>query len=176
MDFRRADPNYVNFVPKTCADAIDLFTRHRNLGLTADLYPECFVHCARQLPDEELDNFHSFIVNPSGDIAKGGERPTAVDAQLEKERKQLLQESKLRDSLQLLTITEEKAMSVDEDEKSPTKEMSEEEKEDEMSVEEHLLERGEVLRSHPIMETPPSLSMGGSACYLDSPMVTPSER
>ena len=25
MDFRRADPKYVNFVPKTCVDAIDLF-------------------------------------------------------------------------------------------------------------------------------------------------------
>jgi len=66
MDFRRADPTYVNFVPRTCVDAIDLFNRHRTLGLTADLYPECFVHCAKSLPDGELDKFHRFIVQPAG--------------------------------------------------------------------------------------------------------------
>jgi len=107
MDFRRADPTYVNFVPRTCVDAIDLFNRHRNLGLTADLYPECFVHCARALPDEELDKFHRFIVTPSGDIVKGGENPTLVDAELEKERLQLLKEAEVRDKLQVLSIKEE---------------------------------------------------------------------
>ena len=74
MDFRRADPKYVNFVPKTCVDAIDLFNRHRNLGLTADMFPECFVHCSRSLPNEELDKFHRFIICPSGDVNKGGEK------------------------------------------------------------------------------------------------------
>ena len=108
MDFRRADPQYVNFVPKTCVDAIDLFNRHRNLGLTGNLYPECFVHCARALPEKELDLFHRFIVCPNGDITKGGERPTPVDAELEKERQELLEEAKVRDGLQTLTIEEEK--------------------------------------------------------------------
>ena len=123
MDFRRADPTYVNFVPLTCMDAIDLFNRHRNLGLTADLYPECFVHCAKSLPDAELDKFHRFIVQPSGDIAKGGEKPTGIDVELEKERLQLLAEAAGRD-LHALTIEEEKsdesmgAMSQD-DEKVP---------------------------------------------------------
>ena len=106
MDFRRADPKYVNFVPKTAVDAIDLFNRHRNLGLTADLYPECFVHCARELPDEELDKFHRFIVNPTGDIEKGGETLTELDRQLEEERKQLEQEAINRDMKQL-TIAED---------------------------------------------------------------------
>ena len=106
MDFRRADPKYVNFVPKTAVDAIDLFNRHRNLGLTADLYPECFVHCARELPDEELDKFHRFIVNPTGDIEKGGETVTELDRQLEEERKQLEQEAINRDMKQL-TIAED---------------------------------------------------------------------
>ena len=69
MDFRKADPTYVNFKPRTCMEAIDLFDRHRRLGLTADLYPECFVHCARALPDAEVDLFHRFIVNPDGDVA-----------------------------------------------------------------------------------------------------------
>ena len=107
MDFRRADPTYVNFVPKTCMDAIDLFNRHRNLGLTADLYPECFVHCARALPPAELDMFHRFIVTPSGDISSGGETPTLVDHQLEKERQVLLKEAEIRDSLAHLQIDEE---------------------------------------------------------------------
>jgi len=31
-DFRRADPTYINFVPKTAADAIDLFWRMKRLG------------------------------------------------------------------------------------------------------------------------------------------------
>ena len=97
MDFRKADPRYVNFVPKTCAEAIDLFNRHRALGLQSNLYPECFVHCARALPDKELDNFHRFIVCPTGDIEKGGEAPTALDAELEKERLQLLKEAEARE-------------------------------------------------------------------------------
>ena len=111
MDFRRADPKYVNFVPETAADAIDLFNRHRNLGLTADLYPECFVHCARKLPDKELDKFHRFIINPTGDIEKGGEAPTELDRQLEEERKKLEQEAITRDMKQV-SIAED--MEIDE--------------------------------------------------------------
>jgi len=106
MDFRRADPNYVNFVPRTCMDAIDLFNRHRNLGLAASIFPECFVHCARALPDEELDKFHRFIVAPSGDIDTGGEKPTPIDLQIEKERKRLLAECEVRE-MAALSIAEE---------------------------------------------------------------------
>ena len=97
MDFRRADPNYVNFVPRTCVDAIDLFNRHRNLGMAASIFPECFVHCARALPDEELDKFHRFIVAPGGDIETGGEKPTPIDLEIEKERKRLLAECEARE-------------------------------------------------------------------------------
>ena len=120
MDFRRADPRYVNFIPTTCVDAIDLFDRHRKLGLTPDLYPECFVHCARALKGKELDYFHRYIVCPSGDIAKGGEGPTEVDKQLEKERQQLLREAAARDSGLTntgLTNIEESERSEQEDEK-----------------------------------------------------------
>ena len=121
MDFRRADPKYVNFVPKTCVDAIDLFNRHRNLGLTADMFPECFVHCSRSLPHEELDKFHRFIICPSGDVDKGGEKPTVVDQQLEDERRQLERECTLRE-FKALRIEEEQPdeqpMSQD-DEKCP---------------------------------------------------------
>ena len=104
--FRRADPTFVNFVPKTCEEAIDLFTRHRKLGLTADMYPECFVHCARELPDAEIDKFHRFIITPNEDIEKGGEQPTLIDKQLEEERQQLLKEAEARDK-EDFTITEE---------------------------------------------------------------------
>ena len=117
MDFRRADPMYVNFVPKTCVDAIDLFNRHRNLGLTSDLFPECFVHCSRALPDDEIDKFHRFIVTPSGDVGKGGEKPTVIDQQLEEERRQLERECVLRE-FKALCIEEEQPMSQD-DEKCP---------------------------------------------------------
>ena len=123
MDFRKADPNYVNFVPKTCGEAIDLFNRHKKLGLATHLYPECFVHCARKLPDEELDNFHRYIIAPGGDIEKGGEKPTLIDEALEKERLALLKEAELRDmpavqeqpeDLHDVSLTEE---FVEEDEK-----------------------------------------------------------
>ena len=120
MDFRKADPSYVNFVPKTCVEAIDLFTRHKKLGLQSDLYPECFVHCARSLPDEELDMFHRYIISPGGDITKGGEKPTLIDEALEKERLLLLKEAEKRD---MPNITEEdvEVLSM-EDEKSPESE------------------------------------------------------
>jgi hypothetical protein len=86
------------------------------LGLTANLYPECFVHCAKSLPGPELDMFHRFIVTPSGDIEKGGEKPTLVDGELEKERQLLLKEAELRDGVQMITIKEDYLASP---EKSP---------------------------------------------------------
>ena len=136
MDFRRADPKYVNFTPKTCFDAIDLFNRHRVLGLSARLFPECFVHCARALPAEELDKFHRFIINPTGDIAKGGEQRTLVDKQLEEERAQLEQEAINRD-MENLTIDEEASPTEmsQEDEKTPEQSPTEMSQEDEKTPE-----------------------------------------
>ena len=138
LDFRKADPKFVNFVPQTCAEAIDLFVRHRNLGLQAKLYPECFVHCARQLPDPELDKFHRWIVCPNGDIAQGGEKPTELDRQLEAERLAILEENERRD-MERLTIVEEvepicneqeeEKMSIDETDQEEEK-MSIDEKDD----------------------------------------------
>ena len=114
-NFRKADPTFVNFVPHTCAEAIDLFVRHRNQGLPVHLFPECFVHCSRELPDAELDMFHRWIVCPQGDLQKGGEAPTLIDQQLETERLTILREQQQRQ----LTIVEEydheeEKMSVDE--------------------------------------------------------------
>ena len=114
-NFRKADPTFVNFVPHTCTEAIDLFVRHRKQGLPVHLFPECFVHCSRQLPDGELDMFHRWIVCPQGDLQKGGEAPTLIDQQLETERLTILREQQQRQ----LTIVEEydheeEKMSVDE--------------------------------------------------------------
>ena len=95
-DYRKADPSYVGFVPKTAAEAVDLFNRHRSKGLATALYPECFIHCARKLPDGELDKFHRFIVNPAGDIEEGGEKPTQIDAELERERADAVRRSSAR--------------------------------------------------------------------------------
>ena len=55
------------------------------------------MHCARQLPDPELDKFHRWIVCPNGDIAQGGEKPTELDRQLEAERLAILAENERRD-------------------------------------------------------------------------------
>ena len=124
-DFRKADPKFVDFEPSTCVEAIDLFVRHRNLGMQTHLYPECFIRCSRALPDPELDKFYRWIVCPTGDIAKGGEGPTLVDQQLEEERLTILKEAELRDSMRRLTIVEEvvneqeeEKMSIDEEEKT----------------------------------------------------------
>jgi hypothetical protein len=119
MDFRRADPKYTNFTPKNCFDAIDLFNRHRALGLSSALFPECFVHCARELPAEELDKFHRFIINPNGDITKGGGQETPVDKELEEERAQLEQEAINRDMENLTIIEEGPTEMSQEDEKTP---------------------------------------------------------
>ena len=69
---------------------------------------------------EELDKFHRFIINPNGDIEKGGEAPSIIDQQLEAERHQLLLEATKRDSV-ALAIPEE-----DDDEEEKT--LQEEEK------------------------------------------------
>ena len=125
-DFRKADPKFVNFKPTTCAEAIDLFVRHRNLGLKPDMYPECLVHCSQALPDPELDKFHRWIVCPNGDITNGGEGMTLIDKQLEEERLTMLKEAELRDSMQRLTIVEE----------GPEVEMVNEQDEEKMSIDE----------------------------------------
>ena len=68
MDYRKADPNYVGFVPTTAAEAIDLFCRFRRLGTPPTQWPETFVHVSRALPDEEIDRFQEWLVCPQGPL------------------------------------------------------------------------------------------------------------
>ena len=69
MEVWKADPSYVNFVPKTAVEAVDRFTRCTRNGLRPMLVPECLIACARGLRGEELDRFEAWMINPSGDLA-----------------------------------------------------------------------------------------------------------
>ena len=64
---------------------------------------------------EELDKFHRFIINPNGDIEKGGEAPSIIDQQLEAERHQLLLEATKRDSVALAIPEEDDDLSSQEE-------------------------------------------------------------
>ena len=110
MDYRKADPTYVNFVPTTAEDAINKFYRHKNLGVPPHLWPEVFVDCAANLPEAELHKFQSWLVNPGGDptgpVLKG------VDRENEALRAQLLKEAKARDVAQQVVHEEEEVTVV----------------------------------------------------------------
>ena len=114
-DFRRADPTFVNFVPRTAADAIDLFNRHRNMGLRPALFPECFVHVCKGVSDSEIDKFHRWVVSPDGDVTKGGEQPTPIDVAIEHERLRLLHEAQARDELPMIFEMDDEKVPMDQD-------------------------------------------------------------
>ena len=107
-DYRKADPNYIGFVPKTASEAIDLFTRHRRLGVPVTQWPETFCHVARNLPEPELDRFRDWLVTPQGPQSTTGLLYESCP-ETEALRKQLALEADARDeksSLLLDTETE----------------------------------------------------------------------
>jgi hypothetical protein len=111
IDYRRADPNYVGFVPDTAFDAIDLFSRFKRLGLSVEQYPETFVWVSRNLDDDEGAKFEEWLCAPQG---VDDNAPVFVsDDKIEAERIQLLKEATARD-VEEMTISEE-----DDDEKAP---------------------------------------------------------
>ncbi len=65
-DFRMADPEFVNFEPKSASQAIIRFRRMQRLGLDPWRYPEAFIECCKLLPPREVDKFEAWMVNPSG--------------------------------------------------------------------------------------------------------------
>ena len=95
QDYRKADPNFVNFVPKRASEAIDLFYRFKRLGLRPEHHPETFVWCGRALDDEEGARFEEWIVAPQGVSAAND--TSAADAAIEEERQTLLREAEERD-------------------------------------------------------------------------------
>ena len=109
-DFRKADPSYPGFKPRTAA-AIDKFQRHKNLGLPVHLWPECFVECAASLPLPELDKFEAYLVTPSGPPeGRTLQRNDAVETANANVRKQLIAEAERRN----MPAVEEK-MDVDDE-------------------------------------------------------------
>ena len=66
-DFRLADPEYVDFKPKTVGHAILRFRRLQARGLKQWKYPEAMIECAASLPEPELGKFQDWCINPSGE-------------------------------------------------------------------------------------------------------------
>ena len=95
-DYRLADPRYVGFVPKTAAQAIDLFCRYKRLGVRPNQFPETFCRVSRSLPDSELEKFEAWLIQPQGP----SERTPVYEAspEIERERKLLLEQAMARDS------------------------------------------------------------------------------
>ena len=113
-DFRKNDPQFIGFVPKTAGEAIDLFQRMKRLGLRPEHFPEAFVWCTRELNDEEGGKFEDYLVNPQG--LSSAELLQGSDPEQEKIRLKLLAEAErrdLEDAMRLARIDEEN------DEKAP---------------------------------------------------------
>ena len=47
--------------------AILKFRRLQGMGLSPWKYPEAMVECCKKLPDDEVDKFEQWIVNPAGE-------------------------------------------------------------------------------------------------------------
>ena len=114
MDFRKADPEYTCFSPKSAEEAINKFYRHKNLGVPPHLWPEVFVECAAKLSDAELHKFQDWLVNPQGEPT--GPMLQKLDAENEALRKQLLKEACARDAPPTI---DEHYMDVDDEKVDP---------------------------------------------------------
>ena len=66
MNFRFADPEFVNFVPKDAMEAVLKFRRLQKKGLHPAKYPEALIECAASLSDKEQEKFEEWIVCPQG--------------------------------------------------------------------------------------------------------------
>ncbi len=83
-DFRMADPEFINFEPRSAAHAIVRFRRMQRLGLDPWRYPEAFIECCKLLPPREVDKFESWMVNPTGFKSKSQVKlPLPVPSQAE---------------------------------------------------------------------------------------------
>ena len=66
-DFRFADPEYIDFEPKTVQEAILKFRRLEQKGIQAWMYPEALIKCGGSLPEEEMAKFEQWMINPTGE-------------------------------------------------------------------------------------------------------------
>ena len=67
VNFRFADPEYIDFEPKTAEEAILNFRRLQVKGIEAWMFPEALIQCGSKLPDEEMGKFESWMINPCGE-------------------------------------------------------------------------------------------------------------
>ena len=70
QNFRLADPEYIDFVPKTVEEAILKFRRLQTKGIEAWMFPEALIECGGKLPEAEMEKFESWMINPSGEPDK----------------------------------------------------------------------------------------------------------
>ena len=66
VNFRFADPEYIDFEPKTAEEAILKF-RRLQASIEAWMFPETLIKCGGHLPDEEMAKFESWMINPCGE-------------------------------------------------------------------------------------------------------------
>ena len=66
-NWRLADPEYVEFDPKTVQEAIVKFRRLQNQGLPPWMYPEAMIKCCAKLADAEIGKFEEWLVCPQGE-------------------------------------------------------------------------------------------------------------
>ena len=106
--YRRADPTFTNWKPKTAYEAVDRFTRCQRNGLKSIMIPECLIECSASLPEPELDKFEEWIINPQGlDFSKA-----VPDDSIRKHNEEIFKTNLERDEVPPLPP-------VDEDEKMP---------------------------------------------------------
>ena len=67
QNFRLADPEYIDFVPKTVEEAILKFRRLQSKGIEAWMFPEALIECGGQLPEAEMIKSESWMINPTGE-------------------------------------------------------------------------------------------------------------
>ena len=67
VNFRLADPEYIDFEPKTVEEAILKFRRLQSKGIEAWMFPETLIKCGGKLPDEEMAKFEDWMINPAGE-------------------------------------------------------------------------------------------------------------
>ena len=106
--YRRADPSFTNWKPKTAYEAVDRFTRCQRNGLKSIMIPECLIECSANLPEAELDKFEDWIINPQGlDFSKA-----VPDDSIRKHNEEIFKKNLERDEIPPLPP-------VDGDEKMP---------------------------------------------------------
>ena len=63
-DFRLADPEHIDFEPKTVQEPSSSLDGLRKRD-PAWMYPEALIKCGGSLPEEEMSKFEQWMINPT---------------------------------------------------------------------------------------------------------------